>query len=377
MFADKEFFEKIREDTIRYAIEKEEKRMKRPATDEFKESVAESVTCQKILNYTAVLLAMGLLRHPDINMCWNDIKAPRDRHSRKRSQPSYYGSQFIQSIMTSDEFWAFNGIFHWTGVNKLNVQWFENHLNTLFLWYWVAYQHIIVDKGIIPFLGVMSGRAYIPKKPHDTGIKYYASADEMFYVLYFWLHGDFRTKAQKENNEPNPCSQNPNTVIWCVLNAVRDADEDAIKQRAETATREIVLEIAEEIEEEIGDAMVDEEPMTILMEDTVTEGIKEMGGYMVDNRILVADSYYGSLELARELDAAGWLFILACQANRPAWLFSAKSEEGPALQKRLKKGEWAWVTDQEGKLIAVSFYDSGRCNFLSNYAVCIYSIDFD
>ena len=188
--------------------------------------------------------------------------------------------------MTSDEFWAFNGIFHWTGVNKLNVEWFENHLNTLFLWYWVAYQHIIVDKGIIPFLGVMSGRAYIPKKPHDTGIKYYASADEMFYVLYFWLHGDFRTKAQKENNEPNPCSQNPNTVIWCVLNAVRDADEDAIKQRAETATREIVLEIAEEIEEEIGDAMVDEEPMTILMEDTVTEGIKEMGGYMVDNRIL-------------------------------------------------------------------------------------------
>ena len=39
------------------------------------------------------------------------------------------------------------------------------------------------------------------------------------------------------------------------------------------------------------------------------------------------------------------------------------------MQSSLSKHEWDWSTNKNGSMIGVSFYDSGRINFLSNVKV--------
>ena len=72
------------------------------------------------------------------------------------------------------------------------------------------------------------------------------------------------------------------------------------------------------------------------------------------------DSYYGSYKLAQKLSDQGHRFTIACQANRPSWLFSGY------LLKGLKRGEWKYCYNPSKDMTALSFYDNGKCNFLSN-----------
>ena len=74
--------------------------------------------------------------------------------------------------------------------------------------------------------------------------------------------------------------------------------------------------------------------------------------------IIYCDSYYGSLELAENLDKEGYKFVLSVRANRLTWLFKDN------LQVGLKKGEWEYKTNNN--LCATSFYDMKKCNFISN-----------
>ena len=39
------------------------------------------------------------------------------------------------------------------------------------------------------------------------------------------------------------------------------------------------------------------------------------------NHIYFCDSYYGSLELAKDLDSQNYKFVLSARVNRPTWLF--------------------------------------------------------
>jgi hypothetical protein len=69
------------------------------------------------------------------------------------------------------------------------------------------------------------------------------------------------------------------------------------------------------------------------------------------NYIVVADSFYGSLALAEELQRRGWCFILACRGDRPTPLFNSHLAIG------LQKGQWKEMTNKDQSILAMSFYD--------------------
>lgn len=75
---------------------------------------------------------------------------------------------------------------------------------------------------------------------------------------------------------------------------------------------------------------------------------------------IITDSYYGSLELAEELHKKQIFFVLSCQKNRPAFLFS----KGMHKEKKVKKGESRWCSN--GQLAAIYFKDRSKVNFLTN-----------
>ena len=96
------------------------------------------------------------------------------------------------------------------------------------------------------------------------------------------------------------------------------------------------------------------QPSTSLLVSKFTSMLPHVG-YKV-----YVDSYYGSYGLARKLSKQGHRFTLACQANRPAWLFSGYLMQG------LKRGEWKSIYNPSKDMTALSFYDNGKCNFISN-----------
>ena len=74
------------------------------------------------------------------------------------------------------------------------------------------------------------------------------------------------------------------------------------------------------------------------------------------------------MELADSLNSDGSLFVMASQCGCNPWLFGKK--EG--MHKELKKRAWDHRVNEDGSIIAVSFHDSGKINFLSNIMVCIH-----
>ena len=42
--------------------------------------------------------------------------------------------------------------------------------------------------GMIPFKGRVAFRQYIPRKPHSTGVKYWALVDRHGYMYYFQIY---------------------------------------------------------------------------------------------------------------------------------------------------------------------------------------------
>ena len=66
LFVDNEFLERIREDTVRYTIEKEQGTNVSKTRRSWKCEIQDYVSRKNLLNHFAVLLAMGLLPHPDV-----------------------------------------------------------------------------------------------------------------------------------------------------------------------------------------------------------------------------------------------------------------------------------------------------------------------
>jgi hypothetical protein len=74
--------------------------------------------------------------------------------------------------------------------------------------------------------------------------------------------------------------------------------------------------------------------------------------------IMVADSYYGSLQLAMKLNEMKLGCLLSCKSDRPAFLFSNYLHNG------LSKGEWSYVNNRH--FSAITYFDKARVNLISN-----------
>ena len=74
--------------------------------------------------------------------------------------------------------------------------------------------------------------------------------------------------------------------------------------------------------------------------------------------IIVTDSYYGSLNLALELDKYKLGCLLSCKSDRPAFLFSNH------LHKDLDKGEFTSINNRH--FSAMTYYDKAKVNLITN-----------
>ena len=143
-------------------------------------------TRASLLSFIAVLLLMGLSPQPEYESYW------RETLDRQTGQASIYGIPLISEIMTYDEFRAYKQILHWTTEDyEAGVTDVEQRLQDVFQNYWKPYQHLVVDEGIAPFKGHVAWRQHIKSKPHATGIKYFAMADDWGFIVDFFMFAAF------------------------------------------------------------------------------------------------------------------------------------------------------------------------------------------
>lgn len=74
--------------------------------------------------------------------------------------------------------------------------------------------------------------------------------------------------------------------------------------------------------------------------------------------IIIADSYYSSLELAEKLHKLKLGVLLSCRGDRPNWLFSNY------LHTNLEKKNWNYVCNS--KFSAITYYDKAKVNLITN-----------
>jgi len=75
--------------------------------------------------------------------------------------------------------------------------------------------------------------------------------------------------------------------------------------------------------------------------------------------IFIADSFYGSFDLAKELHKKKLGFLFSCKANSPAFLFTNYLHETT-----LQKGQWCWTSST--RFSAVTWRDKAKLNLLTN-----------
>ena len=88
---------------------------------------------------------------------------------------------------------------------------------------------------------------------------------------------------------------------------------------------------------------------------------KKLPNYDSKKYTILADQFYGNVSLAEELKKNNFECVLSCQANRPAEIFSQY------LQPDLKnKGDCSTLVKNDNSVVAMSIFDSGKCNFISS-----------
>jgi len=207
------------------------------------------VQMHEFIQYFANLLVMGLVHLPSYKEYW----------TKEASEiSSIYNCSFVRDSMTLNKFKLIHKNLDWleregieTTERTLEL---EQLLNTNFQKHWQPSLCIVVDEIMLLFKGRWKYRQHCRGKPHATGLKVFAAADNRFYVYSFFLY-----RGQSR------------TILQTVLKLL--------------------------------------EPLP-----------KRLSQYLI-----IADSFYGSLALAKALSLLGFLFVLICQTNRPSFLFSSVS----------------------------------------------------
>lgn len=171
---------------------------------------------------------------------------------------------------------------------------------------WNPSQHLVVDEMMIPFTGKWRYRQYVKGKPHNTGMQtLLLKATDAIGIKVYGL-------ADSEN----------------FLFDFFFVGESPLNP---TQPKQIVIKFIDDLIEIYGPRQW----------------------------VIVADSFYSSLDLAKLLHQRNVLFILSCQANRPSWLYSQ------FLHIQLTKG--CSKEAHNRSFSAISYYDKAKVNLVTNY----------
>jgi hypothetical protein len=144
-----------------------------------------SLTKSLLWRYIAVVLYMGLVPHPKIQLYW-----------ATKSKEHPYGVDQIKELMSRDLFIEVSRTIH-CDIN-LKDSHFEQSLNNQFKKLYDPDRFLIVDETLIGFKGRRwRFLQHIPTKPKATGVKLYLCADSDGYVLSFWVYKGKEDSAGK------------------------------------------------------------------------------------------------------------------------------------------------------------------------------------
>jgi hypothetical protein len=175
---------------------------------------------------------------------------------------------------------------------------------------WTLHQHLVVDEMIIPFTGRWKYVQCVKGKPHTTGMQY-----------------------------PFRCTSDM-ILLWTGLKMYCLADSEYY-----------MYDFWLYEGEESGRSHKPTDIVTDFVDDVkLTHGNLPF--------VVVADSYYGSLTLAKALQQQNVGYILSCRANTPSIVFSRYLHVG------LKQHSWHIMNSR--KVSAVSAYDKAKLNLLTN-----------
>ena len=226
------------------------------------------------------------------------------------SKDEVFENEFIKKIMKSErKFFNINQQIHF------DLDYIIFKLNQNFKKFYKPTETLVIDETLILFKGRFTRKQYVPKKPHNTGLKFYSFCDSNKYLYDFWFF-----KGKKKNQEKKGKSN--------LQNSQYSNDFGSIDTLSEPSN--IPSDIVEKF-------------VNILPEP--------------EKRLILADNYYGSLDLGEKLSKRDVYYIFTCNKNRPGFLFKN-------MDQGLKKKKFRFFC--KGNILALSFFDTGICNFLSN-----------
>lgn len=222
--------------------------------------------------------------------------------------PTKGGIFFIKSLMGCDQ-WLTIWRALWHIPDEVFV-FLEQQLVANFQYYWIPHERVALDETLVQCKVCHCQHiVYDKSKPAKRGLKYYLLVDQGLYA--YWLKMSRSKKGEYFSQEQED---------W---------------EKTEKKTLNLVKEALENLP------------------------IHQYGPYH-----FAADSYYGFIELAEELDAKGICFTLACSANWPAYLFSQSLHK--ELQEHPEFGKFAVQKLKNHNMLALSWKDHNLFNLITN-----------
>eukprot|EP01130_Rhizamoeba_saxonica_P005368 TRINITY_DN214_c1_g1_i5.p1 TRINITY_DN214_c1_g1~~TRINITY_DN214_c1_g1_i5.p1 ORF type:complete len:288 (+),score=59.31 TRINITY_DN214_c1_g1_i5:33-896(+) len=217
-----------------------------------------------------------------------------------RTNSGYYNS-YVSQLMTQERFETLSKSFSGSPDNLLTTEKLLNNLISI----WQAIEHLSIDEIMTRFKGRCKYRQCIRGKPNSTGLKIFGGADKFGYLLYFWLYRGSDTLPLVEEE-----LDHHNVGTKCVLKVVNET-----------------------IENRSGDI------------------------------IICADSYFGSLDLARAMNKHfdGIPYVFTLNKNRGGNAFKDVELD--------KTGDIFYTYNEEEKFSGLAVYDSKKCFFLQIIAL--------
>ena len=262
---------------------------------------------EDLFKYFLVILGMGIVQFPKVTLHW------------RRGDLIYESSMFAK-LLSRNKYEMYRNCV------TCNFTYVEEYLNFKFKSVRSPKNVLVVDECLVSFKGRFKGRQHIRGKPHATGLKFFVIADQSGYCVSFWLYKG-KELTQKSSKPKDIVVDLVKSVLNFSLNdEPKDPDlhDYNLEEMCSVAAEETIDDTIDNLYNEDSDPNND----TIL---PVTSA----------NYLVIADSFFGSLSCARELNKMNVFYILASRKNIDSWLKQKLM--------KLKKHSWKWPLQSLGR----------------------------
>jgi len=320
------------------------------------------MTADCLWKYLIVLLALGYLKLPTMSHYWQE------------DDDGLCGVEYFKRMMSGREYSRVRGSIHYS------YDYLQEMLNYNFKEHWSPSPVLAIDECMVLFEGRCSFRQHVRGKPHATGLKFYVMADHTGFNYAFWLYkGSQSTESNKQKDlaadlvqtlfasraKPEPpgddCISTEASLQQSVIHEdqTEEGESEYFFPTSDDDERELLPNHSwsgSDTEEEDDDLPQPRSDHALSLEDLEMLGEEET----IRPYLIIADSYFGSVEAASRLEDLGVYYCLAMRKNTNAAIKKP-------LYTGLKKGQWRTLYQSSPRQAICVFHDKAHCSFISNF----------